>query len=167
MSIYPSPDSLDKFESKYALVILAAKRARQIKDGAPRFVQSKSPNPLTIALEEIAAGFILPRHIEDPSARAHQKALKPNEPSLADIIGAGPVLALDAAGEGGIDPITALRSAEPDGDDDEMLLLQDDEEVRPMDEFVLETQGLLVDLGDDDDDDDDDNQDNIDAMDDD
>ncbi len=146
MSIYPSPDKLDKFESKYALVILAAKRARQIKDGAARFVQSKSPNPLTIALEEISEGYILPRHVEDPSAMAHHKALKPNEPSLEDIIGAGPVVILDA----GIDPITALRNAEPGMEDEDEMLLTDEEEVRPMDEFMLDTQGLLVDLGDDD-----------------
>lgn len=152
MSIYPSPDKLDTFESKYALVILAAKRARQIKDGAARFVQSKSPNPLTIALEEIAEGFILPRHIEDPSATAHQRALKPNEPSIEDIIGAGPVLAIDAGQESLLDAAAALRSAEPDADDDDDLLLgTDDDEVRPMDEFVLETQGLLVSLDDDDD----------------
>ncbi len=152
MSIYPSPDKLDTFDSKYALVILAAKRARQIKDGAARFVQSKSPNPLTIALEEIAEGFIIPRHIEDPSATAHQRALKPTEPTIEDIIGAGPVLAMDSRQDRLMDAASALRAAEPDSDDEDDLLLHgDDEEVRPMDEFVLETQGLLVSLDDDDD----------------
>lgn len=146
MSIYPSPDKLDKFESKYALVILAAKRARQIKDGASRFVQSKSPNPLTVALEEIAEGFILPRHVEDPSAMAHHKALKPNEPSLEDIIGAGPVVVVDSS-----DPLSALRNAEGGLDDEDEMLLADEEDVRPMDEFVLENQGMLVELGDDED----------------
>ncbi len=146
MSIYPSPDKLDKFESKYALVILAAKRARQIKDGAARFVQSKSPNPLTVALEEIAEGFILPRHVEDPSAMAHHKALKPNEPSLEDIIGAGPVVVMDLS-----DPLNSLRNAEGGLEDEDEMLLNDEEDVRPMDEFVLETSGLLVELDDDDD----------------
>jgi len=149
MSIYPSPDKLDKFESKFALVILAAKRARQIKDGAPRFVQSKSPNPLTVALEEIAEGFILPRHVEDPSAMAHHKALKPTEPSLEDIIGAGPVVIMDSS-----DPLSALRNAEAGLDDEDEMLLSDEEEVRPMDEFVLENQ-LLVDIDDDEDEDED------------
>ena len=54
MSIYPSPDKLDTQESKYALVILAAKRARQIKDNARRLTDSKSANPLTVALEEMS-----------------------------------------------------------------------------------------------------------------
>ena len=52
--IYPSADKLDAMESKYALVIVAAKRARQIKDGARHMTDSRSGNPLTVALEEIA-----------------------------------------------------------------------------------------------------------------
>ena len=75
MSIYPSPDKLDKQESKYALVILAAKRARQIKDNARRLTDSKSANPLTVALEEIAAGAIIKRVVEDASTAASQAAL--------------------------------------------------------------------------------------------
>ena len=65
MSIYPSPDKLDSMPSKYALVILAAKRARQVKDGAKRLTDSRSANPLTVALEEIAAGAIISRVVED------------------------------------------------------------------------------------------------------
>jgi len=49
---------LDRVESKYALVIVAAKRARQIKEGALPLVDVASSNPVTIALEEIAAGKI-------------------------------------------------------------------------------------------------------------
>src|SRR5579864_8527733 len=95
MSIYPSPDKLDSMESKYALVILAAKRARQIKDGARKLADTRSGNPLTAALEEIAEGAIIPRIVEDPTVAAHKAALKPNEPSLEDIIGAGPVLTIE------------------------------------------------------------------------
>lgn len=57
--IYPSPDKLDALGSKYALVIVAAKRARQIREGARRLVTSKSANPLTIALEELAEGEVI------------------------------------------------------------------------------------------------------------
>src|SRR5579863_5330011 len=95
MSIYPSPDKLDSLESKYALVILAAKRARQIKDNARRLVDTRSTNPLTTALEEIAAGAIVARIVEDATVAAHLAALKRGDPSLEDIIGAGPVLVLD------------------------------------------------------------------------
>jgi len=61
---------LDHVESRYALVIVAAKRARQINnyhqqlgegtfdDFPPPLVESRSKNYLTIALEEIANGKI-------------------------------------------------------------------------------------------------------------
>jgi len=39
-------------------VIVAAKRARQLKEGALPMVEVDSANPVTVALEEIAAGKI-------------------------------------------------------------------------------------------------------------
>jgi DNA-directed RNA polymerase subunit omega len=64
--IYPEADKLDALESRYALVIVAAKRARQIKEGARTFVKSRSNNPLTVALEEIANGSIIPVSTGEP-----------------------------------------------------------------------------------------------------
>jgi DNA-directed RNA polymerase subunit omega len=55
---------LDRVENKYALVIVAAKRARQLKEGALPMVDVDTGNPVTVALEEIAAGkirFEMPR----------------------------------------------------------------------------------------------------------
>ena len=57
--IYPSADTIeDRVGSRYSLVVLAAKRAKQIKEGAPVLIETASTNPLTIALEEIAAGKV-------------------------------------------------------------------------------------------------------------
>lgn len=69
--IQPRIDTLlDHVDSRYALVIVAAKRARQINnyhhqlgegtfdDFPPPLVESRSKNYLTIALEEIAQGKI-------------------------------------------------------------------------------------------------------------
>ena len=69
--IYPRVDDLlQKTDSRYALVIAAAKRARQIndyhhqlgegtfEDVAPPLVESRSKNYLTMALEEISEGKI-------------------------------------------------------------------------------------------------------------
>jgi DNA-directed RNA polymerase subunit omega len=68
--IYPRIDSLlAKVDSRYALVIVAADRARQINnyhhqlgegtfDELPPLVESRSKNYLTMALEEIAEGKI-------------------------------------------------------------------------------------------------------------
>jgi len=60
--IYPSGDKLEALvESRYSLVVLAAKRAKQLRDGAPKLIETTSTNPLTVALEEIAAGKVTAR----------------------------------------------------------------------------------------------------------
>ncbi|AIE88093.1 DNA-directed RNA polymerase subunit omega [Fimbriimonas ginsengisoli] len=57
----PSPDILNDYEhGKFVLSNLAAKRAKQLREGAPPLVQVESNHPLTIALAEIAAGKIKP-----------------------------------------------------------------------------------------------------------
>lgn len=58
MALYPDGDKLDSYPSRYVLTNLAARRAKQIKDGAPPLVATRSTHPLTIALEEIADGAI-------------------------------------------------------------------------------------------------------------
>jgi DNA-directed RNA polymerase subunit omega len=50
-------DCLEKVENRYELVHLAAKRARQLHDGAQPVVKSKNKEAVT-ALREIAAGKI-------------------------------------------------------------------------------------------------------------
>ena len=66
--IHPRIDELlGNVDSRYALVIVAAKRARQINnyhhqlgegtfESSPPLVESRSKNYLTMALEEIAEG---------------------------------------------------------------------------------------------------------------
>jgi DNA-directed RNA polymerase subunit omega len=57
----PSPDILNEYPyGKFVLSNLAAKRAKQLKEGAPPLVHVDSIHPLTIALAEIAAGKIKP-----------------------------------------------------------------------------------------------------------
>jgi DNA-directed RNA polymerase subunit omega len=70
--IHPRIDELlDHVDSRYALVIVAAKRARQINnyhhqlgegigfdDAPPPLVESRSKNYLTMSLEEVAQGKI-------------------------------------------------------------------------------------------------------------
>lgn len=52
--IRPSVDSLiELVDSKYTLVVLAAKRSREIVDGDSIFTGVKSSKPVTIALHEI------------------------------------------------------------------------------------------------------------------
>ena len=70
--IHPRIDALlENVDSRYALVIVAAKRARQIndyqhqlgegmgfQDAPPPLVESRSKNYLTMAMEEVAQGKI-------------------------------------------------------------------------------------------------------------
>ena len=54
--IYPSLDLLlSKVDSKYTLVVLTARRAREVVAGDTVMVNSKSNKAVTIALEEIGA----------------------------------------------------------------------------------------------------------------
>ena len=76
--IYPSADLIElQVESKYALVILAAKRAKQIKEGSRSLIKTDSVNPLTIALEEIAAGAV--SYQFDENSLAGREALADKE----------------------------------------------------------------------------------------
>ncbi|WP_018132920.1 DNA-directed RNA polymerase subunit omega [Effusibacillus pohliae] len=52
--LYPSIDKLmEKADSKYLLVVAAAKRARQLQEGAERRVNVNSNKHVTVALNEI------------------------------------------------------------------------------------------------------------------
>ncbi len=61
----PLEELLEQVANKYALVIVAAKRARQIKDGVLPLVDIDSTNPVSVALEEIATGKV---SVEEPAA---------------------------------------------------------------------------------------------------
>src|SRR5271154_800094 len=79
-------DLLDKVDSKFTLVPLASKRARQINSyfnqlgeglGAivPPQVTSVARKPLSIALEEIAAGKVQPGVVPDEDEVSDEVAL--------------------------------------------------------------------------------------------
>jgi len=58
MTHVPLEDLTDKVDSKYRLVVIAAKRSRQLNQGAAPTVQPKGQKPTYIALEEMAAGKV-------------------------------------------------------------------------------------------------------------
>lgn len=49
---------MKRVDSKYALVVAAAKRGRQITESRERVVDSAIPKPVTVALQEIADGSV-------------------------------------------------------------------------------------------------------------
>ncbi|HBH00664.1 MAG TPA: DNA-directed RNA polymerase subunit omega [Candidatus Rokubacteria bacterium] len=56
---FPSlENSLNKVSNRYLLVVLSAKRARQINRGAPARVETRHKKPTSTALEEIAAAKV-------------------------------------------------------------------------------------------------------------
>lgn len=58
MPLVPIEEILDKTDSKFRLVIIAAKRSKQVNRGAPPLIQTRSVKPTYIALEELAAGCV-------------------------------------------------------------------------------------------------------------
>lgn len=57
-------DCLEREENRFALVVLAAKRARQLMKGSAPLVRSKNKDSVT-SLREIAAGKV---HFDRPTA---------------------------------------------------------------------------------------------------
>jgi DNA-directed RNA polymerase subunit omega len=53
-----------KIGSRYALTVLAGKRARELRDGAPQLVNTDSNNPIIIALQEIHEGKIFAENLD-------------------------------------------------------------------------------------------------------
>ena len=49
---------MEGFDSKYRLIHVAARRARQLQSGAPALVKSNSRKASRVAQEEIGAGLI-------------------------------------------------------------------------------------------------------------
>ena len=64
--LYPSINEIrKKADSRYTLVILAAKRARDIIDGKPKLTEADVYKPVSIAANEIAEELITYRREEE------------------------------------------------------------------------------------------------------
>lgn len=65
MLLYPSINKLqEKTDSRYSLVILTAKRARDIIDGKPILTDEESERPISQAAKEVAADLVTYRRAE-------------------------------------------------------------------------------------------------------
>ncbi len=114
--MFPSPDILNNYEhGKFVLANLAAKRAKQLKEGAPALVSIDSNHPLTIALAEIAAGkikAILPDAIEKPIYDSREQLIQSGEVLPAEF-----GMLLPALDEHEIPLIETIVHGEEDHDD--------------------------------------------------
>lgn len=146
----PSPDILSEFpQGKFVLSNLAAKRAKQLREGAPPLVQIESNHPLTIALAEIAAGKIKPvmPSAQDIAFDASEAALLIDDTMPAELGLLLPALdETEAALIGSDVTIDEDHEHDADHDADELTLsaLADDDE----EEVVADTESDTLSLSD-------------------
>lgn len=58
-------DCLDKVDNRFQLVLVSAKRSRQLARGAAPLLEWENDKPTVMALREIAAGEITPANVEE------------------------------------------------------------------------------------------------------
>ncbi|MEZ5757111.1 MAG: DNA-directed RNA polymerase subunit omega [Emcibacteraceae bacterium] len=78
-------DCEDKVDNRFELVLLAARRARQISAGAPITVERDNDKNPVVALREIADDAIQPEDIREAILYGLQKHVEVDEPEEDDI----------------------------------------------------------------------------------
>jgi DNA-directed RNA polymerase subunit omega len=64
--MFPSLEkALEQISNRYVLVVLAAKRSRQLNRGAQPQVETKRRKWTSVALEEVIAGKVQPKKAEE------------------------------------------------------------------------------------------------------
>ena len=121
---FPIEYLVDRFGNRYAIVVAVAKRARQLKAGAKPFIDIGSNNPTTIALHEIAAGYV---SIEDPLPPSEKKKTQ-----TPDDVAEALALSISELGSEEYEPVAGISEIGdddydgPDADDDDDDLDDDD-----------------------------------------
>jgi len=63
--LYPSVDQLlEKMDSKYSLVVVVARRARQLKSD-PEIVKFSAKKPIVLAMEEVINGTVRYKRLKE------------------------------------------------------------------------------------------------------
>jgi DNA-directed RNA polymerase subunit omega len=70
MSFPPLERCLDQISNRYLLVVLAAKRSRQLNRGSAAQVESRRKKWTSVALEEVIAGKVQGKKAEAAPAQA-------------------------------------------------------------------------------------------------
>jgi DNA-directed RNA polymerase subunit omega len=75
---------MEGFDSNYRYILVAARRARQLQNGAPPVIDTISRKPCRIAQDEIRAGKVkwlipeLPKSAMDAATESLEKAFTPD-----------------------------------------------------------------------------------------
>jgi DNA-directed RNA polymerase subunit omega len=72
-------DCLENVDNRFQLVLVAAKRARQLSMGHQARVDTENDKPTVIALREIAEGLVGPRVLDEVVAEEHALASEISE----------------------------------------------------------------------------------------
>ena len=96
-------DCLENIDNQFDLVLVAAKRARQIANGADPLVDLENDKPTVVALREIAAGLVN-EEILNSMARPVDDILSSED--AEELLASTPLPSLDA-------PVERLLSAAP------------------------------------------------------
>lgn len=75
-------DCLDHVENRFQLVLVAAKRAREIALGDDAMVEIDNDKPTVLALREIAQGLVGPDILTKTTAREHAEESMVSEEEL-------------------------------------------------------------------------------------
>ncbi len=89
-------DCLDNVENRFQLVLVAAKRARQLTTGAEPCVPRENDKPTVLALREIAAGFVTSAILDEEAVEA---AIESDEDASEQTPVAGPAAASTEPGD--------------------------------------------------------------------
>jgi DNA-directed RNA polymerase subunit omega len=79
-------DCLENVDNRFQLVLVAARRARQLQTGAEPCVEQENDKPTVLALREIADGFITSKILEEQEIEA---GLDVDETALNELVAAG------------------------------------------------------------------------------
>lgn len=75
-------DCLENVDNRFQLVLVAAKRAREIALGDDAMVEIDNDKPTVLALREIAAGLVTPAILDKANAREHAEESVVSEDEL-------------------------------------------------------------------------------------
>ena len=78
-------DCVEQIGNMFQLVLVAAKRARQLANGAEAMVDWENDKPTVVALREIAEGYITPSILEDQEPAVEELLdVDPGPPIMSD-----------------------------------------------------------------------------------
>lgn len=78
-------DCLEHVENRFDLVLLAARRARQIAQGADPLVPAENDKPTVIALREIAANLVSTSGMDEMEAQARIERISTDDDLIRQI----------------------------------------------------------------------------------